>query len=1362
MRQTLTILLLLTYSLCWPIEYKIQRLGLENGLSNNYIKSITQDHKGYIWIATESGLNRFDGNQFRIFKRSKTDPYTSISANELNCVYADKWSDSIWIATQRNGLNVFDCRTESFKWFQHSNSQTSISTNDVTSITNSRDGNLWITTYHRGFNYFNKKTGQFTRFNRETLPKLPDNGIWSMTEDSKGILYMGHVNSGFTTYDRKNNILKNYLYSSVSPSSIPSNEITVVFLDKAGYVWLGTPNGLALFNTQSHTFQVFRHEVDKSSSLISNSIMSINQLSDGRMIIGTQKGGISLFNPEKIYLQNNAELDCQNMYSGELENTLSEETIQAIFQDKYDNIWIGTYGGGINFISKTPTLFTVWKYRPIIGNLNSLSNKTAWGTCIDNEGRVWVGTDGGGIDLFEKGQKIKNYNKSNSTLTDNAILAAKKDRDGDLWFGTYMGGVNIFSNSAQSFSHLDIGQTKDIRCFAEDSKGQIWIGTSSGIFVYNKQTKSVINYNKRQKTLPEDLVRSIYHDRNGHVWVGFFGAGLSVYDQNMKCVKIFDTDNSLPSNMITCISEDHKGNVWVGTGEGLVKFSSGDKIEKLALFDERDGISDSHIQALTTDENNNIWFSTFSGIGVYLSKGSIFYSFNHFDGIPNGSFMAGGVTQAGDGRIYFSGQNGICSFMPHSLLQNTEIPAVTITGFKVYNHKVENQSGYIDLPVQSEMHLSYLQNTFNISFNVMNFALQNRVEYRYMLKGLDNKWYNNENGTNITFRNIPPGKYEILISARSRNQNWDDKYTSLEIIIHPPFWLSWWAKVLYGLIIFVIIIFVIIFLQRKINLENMLIIEKRSHQKEQELHAERLSFFTNIAHELRTPLTLILGPLEDLRVDSELDKKQISKITTIHKSVSRLLRLINQILDFRKSEAQDNRLEVRKQSLKELILEIGNKYKDLNANNKIDLKIAIEEGDYEIFFDKEILTVILDNLISNALKYTEQGEIILSLNNSQKGEDLFCRIEVEDTGIGIPESSYAKIFERYYQEATIFQKSGTGIGLAIVKNLAELHHAEIDLSSKVGEGSKFTLLLNKYETYPEAIHLPELEPEQIEENNEEEIVPINSQEVLDSNKSAIRILVVEDDEDINNYIVESLSSDFVVEYTFDGKNALAKVHATKPNLIISDIMMPEMDGFEFTKRLRENEETSQIPIILLSAKDTISDRSKAYALGVESYITKPFSTNMLRNRIFNILKSRKSLIDAIRNTSTTKSDQFLQSLDQLDKEMLDKVVSIIDNHIDSIQLDVKFIADKMHMSHSTLYRKVKSISHLSVNELIRKIRIKKAEELLLSGKYSISDVTFMIGMNSVTYFRNCFKEEFGMAPSEYLKQMKEKRSGSKN
>jgi len=885
----------------------------------------------------------------------------------------------------------------------------------------------------------------------------------------------------------------------------------------------------------------------------------------------------------------------------------------------------------------------------------------------------------------------------------------------------------------------------DICSFSEDINGKIWIGTQTGIYSYfNNQ----LSYEKELNAqLPDIMVHGIIRDKNGKLWVGTFGKGVCVFDEDDKKLYNFTTDHSFPSNAVNYMMEDSRKRILVATREGIIIFKDVSQPNVFVSFGAKEGLENTQVRAIQEDHDGYIWISTNGGISRLDEKNKRFYNYNYHDGIPMGDFMDGSTCITPDGTLFFGSQNGACYFNPRELSSPREVSPVTITQFFIYNKQTESRDTRLPVPISNRIvELPYNQNTFNISFNVLDYTQSSQVEFSYMLEGLENAWYSTQGDNQVTFRNIPHGNYVFKVKTRFRNQEWNENAAQLTVVIAPPLWLTWYAKLGY-VILFIFALYALLrFYKRKLDLESSLEVERKQSLNKQELNEERLRFYTNITHELRTPLTLILGPLEDLLSDATLSPKHANKISIIHDSATRLLNLINRILEFRKTETQNRKLSVAKGDLGQLVQEVGLRYKELNPNNKVNYHIHIETEDTEIFYDADMITIILDNLMSNAAKYTSEGDITLSLRSVEENQIKYTEISVSDTGHGIDAEALPHIFDRYYQAKSKYQASGSGIGLALVKGLSELHEGILKVESAVDTGTTFTLRLLTENTYPNAIHA----------QHDMEKKPMDAEETTITDTPTENhpiVLVVEDNADIREYIRSSFTDIYEVITAKDGKEGWELAQARIPNIIVSDIMMPVMDGIELCKRIKEDMRTSHIPVILLTAKDSLQDKEEGYASGADSYLTKPFSAKLLHSRINNLLETRKKIASLLALADIQpKQESAVSSLNKLDNEFLQKITQIIEENLEMEKMDIAFIADKMCMSHSTLYRKIKGLTDMSANEFIRKVKMRKGVELLMSGQYTISEIAYMIGFSSVAYFRQCFKDEYGMSPSDYVKQ----------
>lgn len=1342
MKYTILFLFLSTASLVFPTgmqaqPYVIKRLGVEDGLSSNYVDKVVQDRKGHIWISTDFGLNRFDGRQFNVYTKSNS----GLSGNELGVVLADPAEDKIWIGTQHNGLCYFDYATE--KIAPIPSVESSMLSDDVTDLEAAGDSGIWITHYHIGIDYYDKKTLRFTSYSFKDVQGLEGNH-WVTKADGDGHLYIGHHLRGMSVISLKDRTAKNYQHDPNNPNSIPNNEVRALCIDRNKNVWVGTDNGLALFNPKNEKFITFKHIEGDENSLLSGQIVDIKQMKDGSLWICTHLGGVSILNLQENTFTSPEDIIFRNITVTNDKYGLSAPNAKSVLQDSFGNIWIGNYRGGIDFISYAQPIFNTIDYT--IEKQGRTSNKQVWGLWADDN-EIWLGGERE-LGIHEKGKDTKvidfHENLSQPLTHFNVIYQDKEKR---LWLGTYKCGLFFYQRDNGHF--LQIGgkdeESLDVCSLTEESNGKIWIGTQTGIYSY---TDNELRYEKElNDQLPDIMVHGIIKDKNGRLWVGTFGKGIVIFDENGKKIHNFTTDNGFPSNDINCMMEDSRKRILTGTRDGIVIFDDVSQPERFTIHGAKEGLGNTSVRAIQEDHDGQIWISTNGGISRLDEKARRFYNYSHYDGVTMGDFMDYSTCITSDGTIFFGSQNGACFFNPREVSAPRNVSPVTITQFFVYDKQTESRDSETPVPINTgKVELSYDQNTFNISFNVLDYTQSPQVEFAYMLEGLEDAWYNTQGENQVTFRNIRYGKYIFRVKTRFHNQDWDEDTASLMIIIRPPLWLTWYAKLFYLLLFLCAAYILVRFYKHKLDLESSLELERKNSQNRQELNEERLRFYTNITHELRTPLTLILGPLDDLLGDSTLSHRHANKISIIYDSATRLLNLINRILEFRKTETQNRKLCVAKDNLANLIQEIGLRYKELSLNKEVNYHIHIETEETELFFDSDMITTILDNLLSNAVKYTEQGDITLTLRSIEEAQIKYTEISVSDTGHGIAAEALPHIFDRYYQAKNKYQASGSGIGLALVKSLAELHEAILNVESMPEKGTTFTLRLLTENTYPNAAHATNPPIMQTEEAETEDT------QAEPSSKTRPMVLVVEDNTDIREYIRSSFDGIYEVITAKDGKEGWELAQDMIPNIIVSDIIMPVMDGIELCKRVKDDMRTSHILVILLTAKDSLKDKEGGYVSGADSYLTKPFSVQLLHSRINNLLEARKKIAMRLAQTEDRQLQDADQSLNKLDNEFLQKIIQIIKDNLDMEKMDIAFIADKMCMSHSTLYRKIKGLTDMSANEFIRKVKMRRSTELLKSGKYTISEIAYMTGFSSVAYFRQCFKDEYGTTPTEYAKQ----------
>ena len=1322
-----------------------KNLGLKEGLSNGFVNDMIIDGQGFIWAATESGLTRIAGTKCTIFKNNNS----NIDNDGIVGLYYNKESNSIWILFKNGHIDVFDCKTQQFIHFTQK-----IPKKSVADIKGAADGGIWIAYYDGTIQHYTPKNQKFSTISNKCLPNIK-NGIRSITDDGNDHLYIGLRIEGLYVYNLRTQKTKYFRHNPNDPQSLPGDNVRSICIDHAKNIWVGTNLGLGLLDPFTGKFKVFKHIANNPASLAGDNIHQIIEMNDRTLWIASDIGGISVLD---LNLYKNPLTEELKFSQITKENSgLSSNNNRRIIQDSFGNIWIANYSMGIDFIAKSAASINTLQYMG-----KALEEVT--GLYCDHQGNLWIGRDNL-MSLYQNGKLMQTWNFSSYlSNSSSSIYVFEEDKKGNIWCGTSDNGVLKFNPHTHSFTRINYAQNLDVHALCENAQGKMWVGTEAGIFsVENDKINKEQELNRQMGKNPT-IIYSIKEDNYGQIWIGTLDRGVFVFSKQMKLIVHLTEKNLLATNSINHIIKDADGGIWMATMRGLAYVQNPLQPGAIKNYNERYGIKDSHIRAISQDKQGNIWVSMFSGIACLNIHKQRFYNYDYESGIPTSNFVEASAVTTPDGTIYFGSPGGICFFNPQQLTEPKAVSPIQIINCERVG-KLSDQfaSRLISPNKEGIICLSHDDNTFKINFTIKDFSQEGNVEYSYMMKGLDDQWYETEGDNEVTFRNLKPGDYTFIIRAKLKNQDWEDASTAeMKVVVNPPLWLTWWAKLCYVLLIMGILGYFFRSYQKQLLLRNSLVQEKWESKQRQQVNEERLRFFTNITHELRTPLTLILGPLEDLMEDKEIAERVHHKIGCIHASAERLLNLINDILEFRKTQTQNRKLTVAKANLGAFVREIGVRFKDLNQNSRLNIRLNIKTGVPELYFDSEVINTVINNLMSNAIKYTPEGSITLSLTMP---EDNTVAIAVEDTGYGIDKDALPHICDRYYQENGNHQASGTGIGLALVKSLATLHQAELTVESEKGRGSKFTFSLKADRTYPEALHKDDNQDLATAENAEEN--ETTSKEPTEDIRPLL--LIVEDNADIRLYIEESLHEDYRIIQACNGREGMEQAFSKVPDIIVSDIMMPEMDGIKMTHILKEDIRTSHIPIILLTAKTSINDQEEGYDSGADSYLTKPFSAKLLHSRIKNIQSGRRRLADYIvqknisqfetsadeqqtsQKATEEKEDAMTCQISNLDKKFLEKLNKLIENHISTDDLDMAFMTDKMAMSHSTFYRKVKALTGMSANEYIKKAKLRHSMTLLKKGEYSIAEVAILAGFNNLGNFRESFKREFGKSPSEILK-----------
>ena len=975
------------------------------------------------------------------------------------------------------------------------------------------------------------------------------------------------------------------------------------------------------------------------------------------------------------------------------------------------------------------------------------------------------------------------------SISHNIISSFCEDKNGKLWIGTWGGGLNILDKSTNKFIRNPIDVNEFINDIFRDQQNFIWIGSNSGLYVYNSNKEKIIDLYLNEN-LTSTSINKIVQDKSGNYWIATWnGLNRVVINKNnfeVETVNHYKKDpentNTLSENRIITLYIDTHKQLWIGTyGGGLNKMNFDENTRKVSFefYNTENGLPGNVVYGILEDDHRNLWISTNSGLSKFNIDEEIFHNFDINDGLQENQFYWNAYAKSRSGKMYFGGINGLNIFHPDSIEYSEEFPKVVITDFLLFNKTVnvgESEEGRKilnrSITYTSGVELERKDYAFSIEFAALAYKSQSKIKYTYKLENFDPEWIQTDHKKRFaTYSHLRPGNYIFKVRSTNADGVWNEMTTQLHIKIKPAYYETIWAFLAYG----VIIIFLLVNFRNQIlsraRYKHDIHLERIEKQNAASYNDLKLQFFTNISHEFKTPLTLILGPLDNLLALKGLDKYVKDQFKLMQNGGKRLLRLINQLMEFRKVETGNYKIRVSKSDIIPLIKETSLSFKLRSVQSKIKYLIHIPVKSATVWYDDNIIETIIYNLLSNAFKYTrDKGSISIHAYFEDKdgnvvvpdiGVDSFLVIKVSDTGVGIAKERLENVFKRFYQiEDTAEQKRGTGIGLALTKDLVEVHHGTISVNSELGKGTIFNVRIPVCESSYEKNELADINQTNTRpvknENEWEEIILKHQPQLLEfkkpDDKNAPVILIVEDDYELIQYIGKILESKYQVLTSNNGVEGLETAVAEEPELIISDIMMPEMNGLELCEKVKTDIRISHIPVILLTALSSTDDMIKGYSTGADDYILKPFHQELFLVKVENIIEKRKQL-------RLSFQKKFLpvaatKSLPSVDEVFLKKILKFIEGHISEPEMNVETLGNTLSISTTHLYRKVKSLTGLSTNELIRKIRLKKASEILLEGHKSISQVMYEVGFSNNSYFAKCFNDEFGLSPKEYINKMK--------
>ncbi|MDH6314110.1 ligand-binding sensor domain-containing protein/signal transduction histidine kinase/DNA-binding response OmpR family regulator [Parabacteroides sp. PFB2-10] len=1337
-------------------SYKFNHITIEDGLPSSEIYQIYQDKEGYMWFATRNGLCQYDGYSIRTYKSNLYTPEL-LTNNTIYCVAEDNDS-RLWIGTY-SGLNVLHKKTGMLQQITHE----MLLGRWISKLLITKNGDLILGTENGVFRY-NPETEECSLINSS-------GGVKALIQDSHDFIWIGTWSSGIFRYDLAEN--KTYSY----PSFTPNNSCYSLYEDQRKRIWVGTWDaGLFVirnpYDMDNLQVKGYSHDQSMSSSIADNYIYEISEdLNTGMIWVGT-RNGLSILIDEN-------EGRFQTILPDNSKNSISFKTISSLLRDKEGTIWIGTMGGGVNSTWTRKSEFNsnnleevkheyistssvrdimvdqnglIWIALDNRGFLlyNRITGKYTYNTDSPDfhefgrlptintikqsptTGKIWIGTFDWGLYQYDEkapaGQRVKLYNRTTAPwMSNQCVFTIQEDSRQLTWLGFRNGlmvvtpqdeGISlndakIRSTSFYSFSFVDI---------TEDEDGGIWAATSNGGIVRiigdprEKEDLHIQEYSPENKKLNNSFATCLFIDKQKRLWAGTEGGGLSLYNKETDSFLPVHQRLNLPGDDIFSIQEDTKGNLWIGSNVGLIKLQIPHNTDsaKYSLYTSSDGLQDNLF-------NRNAAFTDING------------------------------------EMFFGGHFGYNSFFPDRMSEENTFPPIVITDIKIFNKpwgqldpKEQNTISSYAPGFTDKIKLDYNKNNFEIEFAALGYAASSHIKYAYKLEGFDMDWqYTDASRRFAYYNNLKTGNYTFSLKNTNANGSWNDSVKQLQVTILPPPWETAWAYLLYVLLIVLAVYGGYRFVRYRIKLTQSLQLAELEQAKRDEVNHSKLQFFTNITHELLTPLTIISASVDELKQTAPENKEQYRVMTS---NVNRLIRLLQQILEFRKAETGNLKLKVSQGDLAGFVRNSVESFKPLIKKQRMHFSLICDPEYFPAYFDPDKLDKILYNLLSNAAKYNTPGAAVW-IDLQYDTENGWAVLSVKDNGKGMSKETVNNLFKRFYEgDHRKFKTAGTGIGLSLTKDLVLLHKGNIEVNSEPGKGSEFKVIIPIRKSFysPEeiddSISIPDSETSYSLPNK-----VVKESDTIEQPPREHTILLIEDNDDLLQLMVRLLSLDFIVHTAKTGTEGIRCMENEEIDLVVSDIMMPEMDGITFCKQVKNNLETSHIPIILLTAKNREEDRVEAYESGADGFITKPFNLSVLHARINNLIKAKERNTHDFKKQLTFEANEL--NYTSLDEEFLQRAIDLIHEHLDDPEFDQVMFQEAMGTSRSTLYRKLKSLTGLNPSSFIRNIRIKAACRIMEEKRnLRISEVAYAVGFNDPKYFSACFKKEMGMLASEYMER----------
>jgi ligand-binding sensor domain-containing protein/signal transduction histidine kinase/DNA-binding response OmpR family regulator len=1297
----------------FSLAQTFHHLNNGTGLAQQCIRAIAQDNKGFIWLGGRYGLTRYDGVHFHEYPSKTSDSATICSESVTKLVWNGQ--NLLWVGTA-HGLCSYDPVSDSFTRYRDG----ILGDNDITCLNKDRGGNLWVGTRSGLFRMDSRHPGEFLKVIRVAGDSASLAETRCMYEDSRGRLWAASA-MGLVHLETVADGYRFTLYRG------PKGGMSMIWENPhtPGSIWAGSyGSGFLSFDIATRAYRTVLSAAGAKPGLADNTVWAIAPDDRGQVWIGTGDG-LTIYDlvSQKFSIFRH-KVD---------ENTsLSQNMVFSLFKDSEGSMWVGTYYGGANLSFSHSSDFTLHH-----GDLSGSGVGDKVVTCIveDADKKLWMGTDGDGLDCFDRrtGQftSFRHSELDPGSIGANIVKSICIDRDGNCWVGTRGGGLNL-KRGNRFLPVMKDSVFTEIQSILEDREGRFWVAAEDRLRVYTRVGRKLL-----PNAFDSNLLRSpditniylLYQDKKGDIWMVTTGKIFLLKNGETRITQFASSTDNLFSSNVRSIYEDHRGRMWFGTFKGgllCVDPSTGDR----RRYEAKDGLADNNVVAIGEDDNGQLWLGTDRGLTRFDPQTHLVRNFTSSDELPSGGIFFNAFYKDKNGELFFGAINGLIAFRPADIRFNPDAPAPVFTSLDVYNEPVAvtGAGGILEasMPYQDHLVFKHDQNGFTIHFALLNFIKPDKDRYAYKMEGVDKSW-NEVTATSATYTGLPPGDYIFMVKASNNDGVWGPP-ASMRISIRPPFWKTWWAYGIYALLAAALLFLVM----------RYLFVQERLKQ-ERSLHKAKLDFFMNISHEIRTQLTLIVGPVEKmlLRHRDEEDRQQLQYVK---KNSESLLHLVRELMDFRKAESGNLSLQLMESDIFTFATEIFQRFEPMASERGIRTTVVSPAGVVLISFDPGQMEKVIVNLVSNAYKFTPDGGWI-ELKLEEKWSSI--EIMVIDNGKGIAAANLPRLFTNYFQESNDgVRNNGYGIGLSLSKSIVRLHNGQLTVESKPGVRTCFTVILPKQGPGATIQVQPQLfsplEPAQLS---------FVSNNATDRKRDSI--LLVEDNPELRSFLQSALDDQYHVLHAPDGLEGWEVAIEELPDLIISDVLMPRMDGFTLCGKLKADPRTSHIPTILLSAKSTTADHISGLETGADIYLAKPFSIQVLKLSLRNLLAARERLRHRY---ASQKALPIRGEAQTLDDQFMKKALEFIELNMEDPEFGVAMLSTHMLMSQPILYKKIKALTDMSVNDFIKSIRLKRAAMLLLEKSHPVYEVMYMVGYNDRKHFAKEFKKMFGVNPSEYGKE----------